>query len=149
MALDDDIRNLSRNSTFASFEPEALRLFAFSAETRVLRTGDVLFRRGDQADSGFVVLTGSIALSRKDNGSPAERIVGPQNLIGELALITETRRAVTAVAREPSSVLKISRVLFHRVLREFPKSAETLRQRMEKNLQGFVGELMQATSLKS
>jgi CRP-like cAMP-binding protein len=75
--------------------------------------------------------------------------VGPQNLIGELALITETRRAVTAVAREPSSVLKISRGLFHRVLREFPKSAETLRQKMEKNLQGFVGELMKATSLKS
>jgi len=149
MALDDDVRNLSRNSTFAVFEPEALRLLAFSAETRILRAGDVLFRRGDQADGGFVVLSGSIALSASDDGGAAERIAGPQNLIGDLALITETRRAVTAIAREPSSVLKISRVLFHRVLQEFPKSAEALRQKMETNLRGFVGELMRSSNLKS
>jgi CRP-like cAMP-binding protein len=148
MALEDDVRNLARNTTFAAFEPEALRLLAFSAETRILRAGDILFRRGEKADSGFVILSGSIALSAKDDGSPAERIVSPQNLIGDLALITETQHAVTAVAREPSSVLKISRVLFHRVLQEFPKSAEQLRRKMEKNLQGFVGDLMRAPHLK-
>jgi CRP-like cAMP-binding protein len=149
MALDDDVRNLARNSTFADFEPEALRLLAFSSETRILRAGDVLFRRGENGDSGFIVLSGSIALSTKDDGSVAERIVGPQNLIGDLALITGTERPVTAVAREPSSVLKISRVLFHRVLHEFPASAERLRRKMEKDLQKFVGELINSPDLKA
>jgi CRP-like cAMP-binding protein len=149
MALEDDVRNLACNATFAGFETEALRLLAFSAETRILRAGDVLFRRGDAADSGFVVLSGSIALTAKDDGSAAERIVSPQTLIGDIALMTETQRAVTAIARETSSVLKISRVLFHRVLKEFPRSAELLRSRMEKNLQGFVGELMRSPNLKS
>ncbi len=149
MALDNDVRNLSRNPTFAEFEPEALRLLAFSSETRILRAGDILFRRGESGESGYVVLTGSIALMAKDDGSAAERIIGPHNLIGDLALITETERPVTAIAREPSSVLKISRVLFHRVLQEFPASAERLRRKMEKNLQSMVGELMNSPNLKA
>jgi CRP-like cAMP-binding protein len=148
MALDDDVRNLARNSTFSEFEPEALRLLAFSAETRILRAGDILFRRGDSGDSGFIVLSGSIALTTKDDGSAAERIAGPQSLIGDLAMIAETKRQATAVAREPSSVLKISRALFHRILQEFPQSAERLRRQMAKNLQGFVGELLHSQALK-
>jgi CRP-like cAMP-binding protein len=149
MALNDDVYNLARNSAFAEFEPEALRLLAFSAETRILRADDVLFRRGETADAGFVVLSGAIALVGKDDGGAAERVLGPQSLVGELALITETQHAVTAVARELSSVLKISRVLFHRVLQEFPDSAEKMRGKIEKNLQNFVGTLMRSPNLKS
>jgi CRP-like cAMP-binding protein len=148
MALDDDVRNLASNSTFAELEPEALRLLAFSAETQILRAGDVLFRRGDLADAGFIVLSGSIALTAKDDGSTAEWIAGPQTLLGDLAMIAETKRQVTAVAREPSTVLKISRLLFHRILQEFPQSAERLRRLMAKNLQSFVGELARSQALK-
>jgi CRP-like cAMP-binding protein len=148
MALDDDVRNLARNSTFAEFEPEALRLLAFSAETHILRAGDVLFRRGDLADSGYIVLSGSIALTAQDDGSAAERVAGPQSLIGDLAMIAETQRQATAIAREPSSVLKISRALFHRILREFPQSAERLRRQMAKSLQSFVGDLLRSQALK-
>ncbi len=148
MALDDDVRNLARNSTLAELEPEALRLLAFSAETHILRAGDILFRRGDPADAGYIVLSGAIALTTKDDGSAAERIVGPQTLLGDLAMIADSKRQVTAVAREPSSVLKISRTLFHRILREFPQSAERLRRQMAKNLQSFVGDLMRSQALK-
>jgi len=148
MALDDDVKNLARNATFAELEPEALRFLAFSAETRILRAGDILFRRGDVADSGYIVLTGSIALVLEDDGSAAERIVTPQNLIGDLALITETQRPATAIAREPSSVLKISRTLFHRILAEFPASAARLHAQISKKLNAFVDELSRAQSLK-
>jgi len=148
MALDDDVKNLARNATFAELEPEALRFLAFSAETRILRAGDVLFRRGDNADGGYIVLTGSIALVLEDDGSAAEKIITPQNLIGDLALITETQRPATAIAREPSSVLKISRTLFHRILAEFPASAARLHAHIAKKLTGFVDELSRAESLK-
>jgi CRP-like cAMP-binding protein len=148
MALDDDVYHLARNSAFAELEPEALRLLAFSAETRILRAGDVLFRRGEMADCGFVVLSGSIALTAQNDGRAAEYVLGPQSLIGDLAMIAETRRPAMAVARESTSVLKISRTLFHRILQTFPQSAERLRRQMEKNLLGFVAELRQAPDLK-
>jgi CRP-like cAMP-binding protein len=141
MGLEDDIGKLARNPTFAVIEPEALRLIAFSAETRILRAGDVLFRRDEISNGGFVILAGSIAMDASGDGAVTARIVRPPGLIGELALLTQTRRPATAIAREPSTVLRISRHLFHRVLREFPDSAERLRYSLGEKLRRFTGEL--------
>jgi CRP-like cAMP-binding protein len=141
MGLEDDIGKLARVPAFAEIEPEALRLIAFSAETRVLRAGDVLFRRDEISNDGFVVLAGSIAMDASGDGAAAARIVRPPALIGDLALLTQTRRPATAIAREPSTVLRISRLLFRRVLNEFPDSAERLRQSLGARLLQFTGEL--------
>ncbi|HEY8032352.1 MAG TPA: cyclic nucleotide-binding domain-containing protein [Methylocella sp.] len=141
MGLEDDVGILARIPAFAAIEPEALRLIAFSAETRVLRAGDVLFRRDDMSNGGFVVLAGSIAMDASGDGAAPARIVRAPGLIGDLALVTQTRRPATAIAREPSTVLGISRQLFHRVLREFPNSAEQLRQSLRTRLLQFTEEL--------
>jgi CRP-like cAMP-binding protein len=130
MALVDDVRDLARNTTLRDLDPEALRLIAFSAETRILRAGDVLFERGDISDGGYVVLSGSIALAA--DGEPA--IARPPMLIGDTALIASTQRPATATAQEPTTVLKISRTLFHRVLAEYPDSAVRLRQTLAARL---------------
>ncbi len=140
MGLEEVIGELARIPAFAEIEPEALRLIAFSAETRILRAGDVLFRRDELSNDGFVVLAGSIAMDASGDGSAA-RIVRPPALIGDLALLTQTRRPATAIAREPSTVLRISRLLFRRVLHEFPESAERLRQSVGARLRQFAGEL--------
>jgi len=141
MALEDDIGKLSRNATFAALEPDALRLIAFSAETRILRAGDILFRRDEPSNGGFVVLSGSIALDASDLGASTARIVRPPALIGDIAMLTQTVRPATAIAREPSSVLRISRQLFHRVLNEYPASAERLRRSLAARLSDFTREL--------
>jgi CRP-like cAMP-binding protein len=141
VALEDDIRKLSRISIFRAMEIDALRLIAFGAETRILRAGDVLFRSGDKSDAGFIVLSGSVALDEKNDGSPPAHIVRPDALIGEVALLVETERRATAMAREPTTVLKISCELFHRVLREYPESAKRLKAAMASELRSFVREL--------
>ena len=141
MGLEDDIGKLARIPAFAGIEREALRLIAFSAETRILRAGDVLFRRDEISNDGFVLLAGSIAMDASSDGAATARIVRPPGLIGDLALLTQTRRPATAIAREPSTVLRISRLLFRRVLHEFPDSAERLRQSIGTRLLQFTGEL--------
>jgi CRP-like cAMP-binding protein len=141
MGLEDDIGKLARIPAFAGIEPDALRLIAFSAETRILRAGDVLFRRDEISDDGFVVLAGSIAMDSSGDGAATARIVRPPGLIGDLALLMQTRRPATAIAREPSTVLRISRQLFRRVLHEFPDSAERLRQSLRARLLQFTEEL--------
>ena len=85
-----------------------------------------LFSVGESADGGYVVQEGSFALS----GNPAygdSVKVGPMTLLGELAMITETKRPMTAIALEPSSVLRIPRSLFLKMLESFPSSARRLR----------------------
>ncbi len=141
MALDDDIAVLTRVPALAVLEREALRLLAFAGQTRILIAGDVLFRKGDTADGGYVITSGSIALDARDDGSPASYVVGEGTLIGETALVVETMRAATAVAREPSSVMKLTREVVLRVLSEFPNSAVALRQSIVERLRDVTGEL--------
>jgi CRP-like cAMP-binding protein len=137
MALEDDLRNLSRVPFFAALEPDARRLVAFSAETRILRAGDVLFRKGEPSDGAYVLMQGAIFLETQDNGEADFEVSLPYSLIGELALISSTNRPATAIARQPTTVLKIPRHLFHRVLSEYPSSAMALRQMIETRLGDF------------
>src|SRR6478609_6355020 len=111
MSLEDDMALLARVAMLAGMERDALRLLAFAAETRQLRAGDVLFRKGDVSDGGYVVASGAIAMI-EDDASTADAIIWAGGLIGEVALITETRRPATAIAREPTTVLRLSRAMF-------------------------------------
>jgi CRP-like cAMP-binding protein len=141
MALEDDLRNLSRVPFFAALEPDARRLVAFSAETRILRAGDVLFRKGEPSDGAYVLMQGSVVLDAQDNGAADFEVSLPYSLIGEVALISDTLRPATAIARQPTTVLKIPRRLFHRVLNEYPSSAQALRQMIETRLADFTQHL--------
>ncbi len=74
--------------------------------------GDALFHAGDDADAGFVVQRGAFRV--EDSG--AEIVAGPGALLGELALVVAMRRPSTAIALEHSSVIRVARSLFQRVL---------------------------------
>ena len=134
MTLEQDVRRLAAIPLLADIDQEALRLIAFSAETRSFRTGDVLFRRGEMADGGFIVVSGSVALDGSGDGRRPKQVVEPGTLIGERALISALPRPTTAIAREPTTVLKITRRLFYRVLTEFPGSADRVRKSLARNL---------------
>jgi CRP-like cAMP-binding protein len=134
MALEDDIATLSRAPLFSLLDREALRLVAFAAENRIMRAGDVLFRKGDRSDGGYVVSQGSIALDARDDGSPATCIAGRGALIGQTALFVRVERAATATAREPSTVIRVSPSLMRRVLEEFPGAADAMREALAEDL---------------
>jgi len=142
MAVDSDIENLQRIPVFAAFEPEALRALAFRAETRVLRAGDILFRRGEASDGGLILVVGSIGLETHDDGRPADKILRPWALLGEIALVANTTRPVSAIAREPSTVLKIPRPLFHYILEQHPLTAARVRQFFKSRLEEFAQGLV-------
>ncbi len=138
MALQDDVRDIASIPTLRDLGPDALRLIAFSSEPRILRAGDVLFRRGDRSDGGFVVLYRAVVM---DTGAgPPTSVRGPA-LLGDAALLVDTVRPATASAREPSSVLAVSRALFHRVLSEYPAGAVRLRRTLAARLLALQGDL--------
>jgi len=125
MAIDDDITFLERVPTLSLLGRQALRILAIGAETRYVHSGELLFRRGEEADGAYVVQEGRFTLSSKDCD---EVTVGPCTLLGEVALFSETRRPATARALEPSTVLRIPRFLFVRMLDSFPEAARKLRE---------------------
>ena len=134
MALDDDIAILTQAPLFNLLEQDALRLVAFASENRTFRAGDVLFRKGDRSDGGYVVSRGAIALDAREDGSPATFLAGPGALIGQAALFARIERRATATAREPSTIIRVSPSLMRRVLEEFPDAAAAIHDAMAEEL---------------
>jgi CRP-like cAMP-binding protein len=125
MTIEDDISFLERVPTLNTLGRQALRILAIGAETRYIHGGEVLFHSGEDADSGFVIQEGRFNLSSDDG---RDITVGPCTLLGEVALFTETMRPTTATALEPSTVLRIPRPLFIKMLDSFPDAARKLRE---------------------
>jgi CRP-like cAMP-binding protein len=142
MALDDDIRILSDVGLFEGFTQEQLRLLAFGAETTLLGADKKLYREDDEADSAYVVVAGRIVLYREGEG---ERLVighvGPGAIMGELALIADTRRLTSASAEIDSEVLRLNRRMFRRILEEYPDLAIQLHHRISAELQAFLQKI--------
>jgi CRP-like cAMP-binding protein len=140
MAIDDDIALLERVPTFSVLGREALRVLVIGSESKALQQGEVLFREGDVADAGYVVEIGSLrAIGRERLMQQVELSRG--TLIGETALLVQTRRPMTVMAAEPASVMRIPRALFIKMLQGYPTVARRLQQTLSERTQRFVNDL--------
>jgi CRP-like cAMP-binding protein len=100
---------------------------AIGSEARYIHEGMSLFGEGEDADGAYVVQEGSFELVSRNTRNAETSVVGPGTLIGELALLTEAKRPATATAREPSSVVRITRQLFLKMLEGYPDAALRMR----------------------
>jgi CRP-like cAMP-binding protein len=129
MSIDDDIVAFEQVPGLRLLGRGALRILAIGAETRYVHGGEVLFSAGEKADAGFVIQEGTFSL-KSAGAHGSEVTVGPGALMGEVALLKETLRPVTATAVEPATVIRISRSLFLKMLEGFPDAAQRLRDSM-------------------
>ncbi len=141
MSLEDDIAFFEQVPPLAALGKQALRILAIGAEARHLQSGAVLFYAGELADGGYVVQEGSLRLEPGTLPEGNEVTVGPGTLIGELALLTNTVCQATAIAKEPTVVIRISRNLFRKMLEGYPAAADKLREDMAARLQTWSTEL--------
>jgi len=144
VSLDRDIALLARIPLFSELSTEQLRLLAFSAVRLSLSPGQVLFREGTMAGSGYVVVYGALELSL-GQGSRREVLTTCEqgSLIGELALFIETKRPATATAVVSTEVLDIDRKLVTRMLTEYPHVATRLRRILAGRITATIAELGQ------
>jgi CRP-like cAMP-binding protein len=141
MSIDDDVALLERVPTLRLLGTTALRMLAIGSEQRDLARGARLFTAGDDADGGFVVQRGRFQI---EDGAGAEMVAGPGALIGELALITTMRRPSTAIAMEHSSVIRVARSLFQRVLESDPDAARRLRDELASRTSQIASDILMA-----
>ncbi len=141
MALEDDIVIFQHVPTFAVLGKQALRILAIGAESRTLQSGAVLFRAGDHADAGYLVQQGSVLLEQGADAKGESHTVGAGTLLAELALFTDVVSPVTATAQEPTTVLRISRSLFHKTLEGYPIAAKKLRDTIARRVDAWTQDL--------
>ncbi len=128
LSIEDDIAFFERVPTLRLLGRTALRILAIGAESLYVHEGTALFKEDEPADGGYVVQDGSFVL--KTGSGIHELVAGPGTLIGELALLTATRRPATATAAEPSTVIRISRSLFLKMLEGYPEAAFKLQAQL-------------------
>ena len=76
--------------------PDTLQLFAAEADPRVVEAGEIIFEEFDLGAEMYVILEGQIELTI---GGQTVEVLGPGEPFGEMALIDQTPRTATAVAK--------------------------------------------------
>ena len=115
MSLAQDIAILRQIPMLSDFQDDQLRLLAFSAESMDYQDGQRLFEENERADGGLVITSGTVVLLKKSEDSFEELDrVGAGTLIGQPALLTESRRPCRADAVGTVSIIRIRRALIKR-----------------------------------
>lgn len=105
---------------FAGCSKSELRKLASIADEIDLREGTVLTREGRTAHEFFVLVDGTVRVT-KDGRKLAD--LGPGDWLGEIALLTKAPRTATATATSPVVALVIVDREFRRILTEIPSIA--------------------------
>jgi CRP-like cAMP-binding protein len=96
-------------------------------EERSFAAGEILFREGETARDLLVVMQGAIDIvkgRRDDGGGKLLSHVAPPASIGEAALYGDRPRSATAIAKEQTKVLCLSRQAFQQFAVDDPYSAQ-------------------------
>jgi CRP/FNR family transcriptional regulator, cyclic AMP receptor protein len=89
-------------------------------EAKSYGPGDLIFERGDPADSMYVVAEGEVEIAQ---GAAQMDVLGPESIFGEMALITKEPRSATARARTDCRLVEISEKRFVYLVHESPHFA--------------------------
>ena len=126
MSIEDDIKFLESVPLLRLVGRAGLRIIAIGAEQRYVHGGEILFHKNANADSGYVVQEGAFDLTG-DPERDKTGTVGPGMLLGEMAMMTDTYYGATATATTPSTVMRIPRSLFLKMLEGYPDAARRIR----------------------
>lgn len=101
-----------------------------------LRRGEVLFKEGQAGDRVYVIADGKIKLGHtsKDGRETLIAVLGPGEMLGELALFDPGPRAATATAIAPTRLLELRHADLAGILDGRPQLSAQLLQSLAKRL---------------
>ena len=104
------IDNLKASGAFPELTSDDLAQFAASARILRIEAGDPLITEGSQPDHAYVLISGSVEVTREVGGVLVELGVVDLagSVIGEVAMLAGGTRNATVGAREPSTVVEIA-----------------------------------------
>lgn len=95
-------------------------LFRHDTEAIILASGDFLFREGESGDRMYVLLEGNMEIKL---GDLVLETAAPGALIGEMALIDNSPRTASVVAKTPCRLAQIDQRRFHFLVQQTPHFA--------------------------
>ena len=120
MAIAAEVECLRAVPLFNGLDPRRLKLIAFTSDRMNYGQGDVLFRQGDDSDAAFVILDGQADVMIDTPAGPIKvAVLGPNSLVGEMGVMTNSPRSATVVAETTLTTLRIPKDMFMSLVTEF------------------------------
>jgi CRP-like cAMP-binding protein len=92
-------------------------LFRLETETIDLAPGEAVFREGDKGDLLYVVLDGTVDVSV---GDVIVETAGRGAILGEMALIDDSLRSASVIAKTPCRLVGVDRKRFQFLVQQTP-----------------------------
>ena len=116
--IGDVLQKIHNADFFKELSNDALEAVAAKTTLRRFAGSDVMMRKGDPADSFYLILEGHLKIVTTD--ARGEEIIinkaGPGETIGELALVDERPRSAGAVALDDVEALEMTKDAFFNLL---------------------------------
>ncbi len=121
-ALDDakepSLRVLAEVPLFKGMGKGLLRKLLTDLIEKKYVSGDIIFHEGDSGKALYVVLDGSVRISKRSNsGDKTLAVLGPGSHFGELALVNQYARFATVTAEEDAVLLIMYKSYFDDLIR--------------------------------
>jgi CRP-like cAMP-binding protein len=118
--MDDKAAIVARLPIFASLERRSLEAIATLAQLVSMPAGTVLIGEGEATESFYVIVTGTVHVTR--NGEFV-RSMSDGGFVGEIALVEETTHTATVTCATACEFVQLGRYEFGRVMARFPDVA--------------------------
>jgi len=116
------IRNFLKLCTvFAPLSARETRDLLSSLEIRDYESDHKIVREGDSGDAFFILRSGSCAVIKESQDNQVLNRLRPGDCFGELALLMGQPRAATVITQEPTSVFRMPKEAFDRIVASAPK----------------------------
>lgn len=129
---------LARCPFFAGLSRGDLLALAKVSEDMEVDEGKVLTREGQSGSEFFVIVNGEVSVTKD---SQEIRTLGPGDFFGEIALLEDTPRTATVVAKTPIRFFVLTRQAFRSLLAHQPE--------LERKVLAALEERVRATSESS
>ena len=118
---------------------DAARIAAVAGVLRARRAerGELLIRKGDEADSMYFIVSGEVEVDT-ESGAPKGRL-GAGDFFGEIALIAERERTATITALAASKLLVLHKDDFEGFMDAHPDLKEAVRVAAKRRLEEITG----------
>jgi hypothetical protein len=116
-----------------------------------VRAGAEVYKEGDAGSDMYIIESGQIDIVRQSGSEEVIDSLGPGDFFGEMAMLEDQPRGVTAIAKITSRILRIERAAFADVLRQNVEIAVRIMRKMsarqrrtEQRMHDALTELMKA-----
>ena len=131
--------NMTDTTFFDDFSRHWLERSEKYAKQRKLPKGALLFSQGDEADGLFIIKSGraKVFISDENGKEMMIAVLGPGEVVGEIASLDGEVRTASVVAMEPSTVLRIAQGDFKGFLKENHELAFEIIQVLTRRIRSY------------